>query len=142
MQLPFRKPSFWKKSSSSASKQRQKSVASSTSSNSGKSVHFSDSCSSIYYTYGSGDYDRGSTYLSEEDQLNFDDPYENIKSDNKEDEEWDEQVKKNTKVNQKRGHHTFLLFFIPFLVMEFPSLKSLMDDRVSCASLLFHTYVV
>ncbi|CAO3618141.1 unnamed protein product [Cunninghamella blakesleeana] len=114
MQLPFRK-SFWKKSStspssstssSSSSKQRQKSVSSTASSSSNKSVHFSDSCSSIYYTYGSGDYDRGSNYINEEDHLNLDDPYEHIISDNKEDLEWDAQVRKNTKVNQKRGHHS------------------------------------
>ncbi|CAO3599609.1 unnamed protein product [Absidia cylindrospora] len=96
---------------------------SSTSSNSSKSVRFSNSCSSIHYTYGSSDYDRGfidygeldiGHYLrTEEDGLSttyqydnstdFDDDTDSL---TEQDMIWDEQVRRNTKVNMKRGHYS------------------------------------
>jgi hypothetical protein len=100
------------------------------SSSSNKSVRFSDTCSSVYYTYGSSDYERGSFDLDDMDHgLRVEgsdahvvlpstdkDYFNTMKEDSdcsdtvddrtQQDMAWDEQVRRNTKVNTKRGHHS------------------------------------
>lgn len=100
-------PSFSKllksaKHSLTPSKQRDRSGSSS--SNSGKSVRFSKSSESIYYTHSSLEYDRRSS-------LNYDDYHEadSLKSFSSSDAEeilFDEEVIRNTKVNKKQGHYS------------------------------------
>ncbi|ORX51727.1 hypothetical protein DM01DRAFT_1408661 [Hesseltinella vesiculosa] len=78
-----------------------------------KSVRFSDACSSVYYTYGSCDYDRGSTVETEDidvcEQLRSLEIYEedaDFIDFTDEDLAWDEEVRKNTKINMKRMEYS------------------------------------
>ncbi|KAI8343926.1 hypothetical protein BC941DRAFT_446965 [Chlamydoabsidia padenii] len=118
------------------------STTSSHCSNSGKSVRFSDSCISVYYTYGSNDYKRGSLdnddldlehqlklnndsnisneldsdllilstadtdYFSNTNDSTSSDYYDSMDVKTQQDMAWDEQVRRNTKVNMKRGYHS------------------------------------
>ncbi|KAI8074444.1 hypothetical protein BC940DRAFT_44118 [Gongronella butleri] len=93
-------------------------------SSSGKSVRFSDSCTSVYYTYGAGDYDRsGSMDLDAHnnnvchDNLGMAEQLHGVEDDEiyvltdmndltDEDRALDEQVRRNTKINMKRQPHS------------------------------------
>ncbi|CAO3595516.1 unnamed protein product [Absidia cylindrospora] len=93
---------------------------------SNKSVHFSDSCSTICYTYSSSDYDRGSYDIDMSHQL-WTDSRDlhvisqkngntvgltcNVKDDmddyrTQQDMDFDDQCRRNTKVNKKRGYRS------------------------------------
>lgn len=79
--------------------------SSSSSSNSGKSVRFSKSSGSIYYTHSSLEYDRRSSMNFDE----YDGEADSLKSScSSEVEEvlFDEEVIRNTKVNKKQGHYS------------------------------------
>ncbi|ORZ09509.1 hypothetical protein BCR42DRAFT_423555 [Absidia repens] len=96
---------------------------------SNKSVHFSDSNSTIYYTYSSNDYDRGSYDIGDKDMshhlwtdngdLHVISPKNdnaarltcNVKHDmndyrTQQDMDFDDQCRRNTKINKKRGYRS------------------------------------
>lgn len=81
-----------------SSKQRKGST-----SDSGKSVRFSTSSESIYYTHSSIEYDRksASTFDGQEEahSLKSSKTYDDISL-------FDEEVIRNTKVNKKQGHYS------------------------------------
>ncbi|GAA5812501.1 hypothetical protein MFLAVUS_005957 [Mucor flavus] len=86
-----------------SSKQRK----SSSDSGGGKSVRFSISNESVYYTHSSVEYDRRSSivfdpYLHEADSL------KSFNSSEHDDDSvtFDEEVLRNTKVNKKQGHYS------------------------------------
>lgn len=101
-----------KKSFSNKKKNKERKASndsSTTSTSSGKSVRFSTHSESIYYTHSSLEYDRSS--MTPHDEL-FAHEGDSLKSNNsvikgaEEEEDFDEEVKRNTKVNKKQGHYS------------------------------------